>query len=73
MPQFPVLKLIDRHGDWAAAVLATLPLAFVVGVAAIGGSLLWLPAGMAATGVLYVLLRSYVELIRLMIDMLLPK
>ena len=73
MSQYPTLKLLERHGGWIAGVVSLAPV--VAGVAApfLGASPWWALAGVLSSGVLYVGLRSYVELIRLMSDMLMPK
>jgi hypothetical protein len=49
--------------------------AFLAGIAAaaLGASPWWVVAGAIAGALLFLLARSYVELIRLMTDMLLPK
>ncbi len=71
--QYPTLKLLDRHGGVIAAVVALAPVAAGVVALALGASIWWVAAGALGSGVLYVGLRSYVELIRLMSDMLMPK
>ena len=73
MSQYPVLTLLERHGDWIAAVVAATPLVAAAAGALAGASPWWLVAGLLGSGVTYLLARSYVELIRLMTDMLLPK
>ncbi len=73
MNDYPILRLIERHGGWLAVLLAlTLPAAGVWAVA-LGWHWGWLVAGLGTGLVAFVLLRSYVELLRVMIDMLLPK
>ncbi len=73
MPDYPTLRFLERHGGWIAIVIALAPPAAGIVAALLGGSVWWLAAGIAAGAVLFVIARSYVELIRLMTDMLLPK
>jgi len=73
MGQYPTLKFLERHGGWLAVVLAVLlPLAALAALA-LGASPWWVVAGVAAGFVAFIAMRSYIELIRLMTDMLLPK
>jgi type IV secretory pathway VirB2 component (pilin) len=72
-PQYPTLRLLERHGAWLAALVALTPLVAAVIALVAGYSPWWLLAGVAAGAVLFLAARSYVEMIRLMTDMLLPK
>ena len=73
MSQYPILTFLERHGGWIAGGVGATPLlASIVGLA-LGASPWWLLAGLAGSLVLFVAARSYVELIRLMTDMLMPK
>jgi len=70
---YPALNFLVKHGKWlppsvaGAAVLAGLLVAFV--------SAAWwaVPVGVAAGAFLYLVMCSYVELVRVIVDMLLPK
>jgi hypothetical protein len=73
MAQYPTLRLLERHGGWLAAVIAAIPLFAGVAATISGQSAWWILAGIAGSSVLFVAARSYVEMIRLMTDMLLPK
>ena len=73
MSQYPVLNFLERHGGWIAAVVGCAPLFAAIVAAALGASPWWLAAGLLGAIILFVAARSYVELIRLMTDMLLPK
>lgn len=73
MSSYPMLDFIGRYGGWFAVVLAVLPLAGAILLVALGGTAWWLAAGGVTAAVAYVLARSYVELVRVMVDMLLPK
>ncbi len=74
MDQYPAIKLMVERGNVLAAVIALLPLcAAAAVVAGVAWHWLTLSAGIVASLVLYVLLKSYVELVRVMADMLIPK
>jgi uncharacterized membrane protein YphA (DoxX/SURF4 family) len=68
-----MLHFIVKHGDWIAIVAAVLPL--LAGIAcAIGWGALWcVAAGAVGTAFMFLLMRSFVELVRVIVDMLLPK
>ena len=73
MENYPMVRLILSHGAWLAAGLAALlPLGALFLIAA-GGSWLALPVGLLFGAVAYGLLLSYVEIIRIIADTLLPK
>ncbi len=73
MTEYPTLRFLEKHGGWLSiAVGAVVFLASVVAIV-LGASLWWLMAGVLIGAVLSLLARSYIELIRLMTDMLLPK
>lgn len=72
-PTYPALGFLVRHGNAVAWVAALAP--------ALGGVLAWvlgLSVGYAIAGAvvaafLFLIMRSYVELVRVIVDMLLPK
>ena len=72
-PTFPALHFLVRHGNALALLLAL--------CAPCGGVLLWarggspglLIAGACGGAFLYLIMRSYVDLVRIIVDMLLPK
>lgn len=73
MTNYPTLRFLEKHGGWLAIAVGVV--AFLAGAAsmALGASPWWLLAGAVIGALLFLLARSYVELIRLMTDMLLPK
>ena len=71
--QYPTLRFLERHGNWLALAVAAAPLLAAIIAALLGASDWWIVAGLAAAGFLLLAARSYVEMIRLMTDMLLPK
>lgn len=68
-----MLQFIVKHGDWIAIASGALPLlASIAGV--LVGSPLWaLAVGALGSAFLFLLMRSFVELVRVIVDMLLPK
>ena len=72
-PAYPALEFLVRHGNAVAWAAALAP--------AIGGVLAWMVglsvgyaiAGVVAAVFLFLIMRSYVELVRVIVDMLLPK
>jgi amino acid transporter len=73
MADYPTLRFLEKHGGWLAIAVGVAALLAGIVAAALGASPWWLLAGAIAGGLLFLLARSYVELIRLMSDMLLPK
>ncbi len=68
-----MLNFVGRHGGWLAVLAALVPLVVGVVLTAQGASTWWSVGGVALAVGLFVIVRSYVELVRVMIDMLLPK
>jgi hypothetical protein len=73
MGEYPTLRFLEKQGGWLAIAVGIA--VFLAGIVAtlLGASPWWLLAGAAAGALLFLLARSYIELIRLMTDMLLPK
>ncbi len=73
MDQYPTVSLILKHGKALAIGLAALiPLAALLLIAN-GWTWFVLPAGLVIGAIAYGLLMSYVEIIRIIADTLLPK
>lgn len=72
-PAYPVVQLLVVHGKSLSFLLSALVLLGVCALGLFTGILWLLPAGLAAAGVLLVLLLSYVEVLRIIADTLLPK
>jgi hypothetical protein len=73
MEQYPTLNFLLTHGSKiAVALAAAVVIAGIVAVAS-GAHWLWLVAGVIFAGIGYGVARSYVELIQLVTDMLVPK
>ena len=74
MDQYPTIRLLIERGNLLAVVIALLPLcAAVAAVAGVAWHWLALIAALIAGAVVYLLLKSYVELVRVMADMLIPR
>jgi hypothetical protein len=73
MKHYPMLQLIMRWGSIVAALLAAIVVAAGIWAAVETDNWLWAAAGVVVAGVGYCLAASYVELICLITDMLLPK
>lgn len=72
-PNYSTLHFIVKHGDWIAAVVGAAPLVIGLIAAVMLSSILAAIAGLAGSAFLYLVMRSYVELVRVIVDMLLPK
>jgi hypothetical protein len=69
-----MLHFIVKHGDWIAIVCGLLPLIAAVGAVLICPMTAWvIVAGAGASVFLFLLMRAFVELVRVIVDMLLPK
>lgn len=76
IPKSPywMLQFIVKHGDWIAIVCGLLPLiASIACVAVCGFPALIIAAGAVGSAFLFLLMRAFVELVRVIVDMLLPK
>ena len=72
-PKYPVLGLLVSYGDWLAVLVAALPIVAGIALCLSGGSALWIAGGIAGGAFLYLIMRSYVELVRVIVEMLLPQ
>lgn len=74
MNSYPTLKLIVERGELVANVIAALPFLGSLAVFALVAPHWLVPvAGLVTSAVLLLIMRSYVELVRVISDMLLPK
>jgi hypothetical protein len=74
MEQYPAIAFIVKHGKSLTLVIALLPL-LVIGLLlpAAGFHWLWSALALAMVPLTYLVARSYVELVAIIADMLLPK
>jgi hypothetical protein len=69
-----MLQFIVKHGDWIALVSGMLPLLASIACVAVCGITPWaIAVGVVGSAFLFLLMRSFVELVRVIVDMLLPK
>ena len=73
MENYPTIQFILRYGDAFAIFVALLPFAAGFITALYGLQWMALAAGAVASLVIGVLMKSYVELVRIIADMLLPR
>jgi len=73
MNDYPMLHFLMRWGKLAAAVLAIGVLATGIWCAVTTGHWAWAVGGAVVAVVGYAVALSYVELVRVIVDMLLPK
>ena len=73
MPKYPVIDFLLRHGHRFAVAVALLPAIAGVYLAYLGWGWPIAVGGLLAGGILYVLAKSYAELVAIIADMLLPK
>jgi len=72
-PTYSTLHFLVRHGDRLAVVVALAPVLGGIWAWMAGMSFAFAIAGIAGGAFLYLIMRSYVELVRVIVDMLLPK
>ena len=73
MNDYPMLHILVRWGQPLAIALACLVAAAGIWAALSSGTILWGLLGLGLGAIGYGLLLSYVELVKLVMDMLLPK
>lgn len=73
LPSYPVVTFLVRHGGWIAVLAALVPLAAAAAAAALGCHPAWLLAGLAGGGALWLFVQSYVEVLRILADALMPR
>jgi len=73
MPNYPIINFLVRHGHRFAIAVALLPVALGLCLAFAGWGWPYGAGGAIAGAILYVIMKSYVELVAIIADMLLPK
>ncbi len=73
VPTYPVVSFLVKHGLVLAVALGVVPVAAALALAFAGWSAWLVVAGIAASLVLSALLVSYVEVLRIIADTLMPK
>lgn len=72
-PHYPVVQFLLRHGSAVAAVIALLPLAGSLAAVSCGAPFWLAAAGLAAGVILWLFVKSYIEVLSIIADTLLPK
>lgn len=70
MSQYPILNILVRHGNLLAVILGALPIALAL---ALNAAPVMLGAAIVGGVIAGFFVRSYVELVQVVIDMLLPQ
>lgn len=73
MPKYPFINFLLNHGHAFAVAVALLPVAAGLWLAYGGLGWIWILGGILLAAVLYVIAKTYVELVAIIADMLLPK
>ena len=73
MRTYPMVQALVKYGHALAIVAALATLGVGIAFAVRDGAIGFAAAGLAAGAVLYILLKSYVELVSIIADMMLPK
>lgn len=73
IPTYPVVGFLVRHGIVLSIVLGVLPLIAAGALVAAGWAVWMLALGLGASVVLATLLVSYIEVLRVISDTLMPK
>ena len=72
-PSYPAIRTISTFGPIIAIVLGLAPIAVVIGMVSVGFSWLWAIPALVAGGLLYLVVQSYVEVLRILADTLMPR
>jgi hypothetical protein len=70
---YRTLHFLVLRGDWFALAAAVGVLLIAIAFWLINSSVWALPVGVILSAFVYIIMRSYVELVRVIVDMLLPK
>ena len=70
---YPAVRLLRRYGNWIAIAFGLAPVLAGFWATLALGSPLWLLAGIVVGAAIGFLMRSFVELVRIIADMLLPR
>ena len=73
IPTYPALGFLVKHGKWLSILVAALPVLGGIAVAASGGPLLLLVAGIVAAPLLLLFMLTYVEMARVISDTMIPR
>lgn len=72
-PSYPAIKFLASKGDLLAILVALAPICVGVWALATGYGWPWMIAALVVAAVLWLILRSYVEVLRVLSDTLMPR
>lgn len=70
---YPTLHFLVRHGNWVAAIVAVSTLILGAVLSIVTETPWAIIVCTFASALIYLILRSYVELVRIIVDMLMPR
>ena len=73
LPRYPVVTFLVRRGGMLAGLVGLVPPAIAAWLVLSGASPLWLAGGVAAGAALWLFVQSYVEVLRILADALMPR
>jgi hypothetical protein len=72
-PSYPTIRFLAANGDAIAVLIALAPLCAGIWALTQGIAWPWMVLAVAAAVVLWVIIRSYVEVLRILSDTLMPR
>lgn len=72
-PSYPTIQFLAAKGDLFAALVAIAPLCLGIWAIAAGYAWPWMIVAAAAAGALWLVVRSYIEVLRILTDTLMPR
>lgn len=73
LPTYPVVNFLVRWGSVMTFLLGLVPLLATVLMVWQGASIFWLGAGLVGGAALWLIAQSYVEVLRILSDALMPR
>lgn len=73
MTDYPALRFLVRYGSWLAVGVGLIPLLAAALAVALGCHPAWLAAGLVGSAFAWLVVKSYAEMVAVIVDMLLPK
>lgn len=70
---YPAVRLLRRHGNWVVAAFGILPALAGLWASVSLGAIFWVVAGVVVGAAVAFVMRCFVELVRIIADMLLPR
>lgn len=73
LPAYPVVTFLTRHGGRLAVLVGLVPVIAALLAVWMGYQPAWIGAGAVAGGLLWLFVQSYVEVLRILADALMPR